>query len=216
MQKVIIVEDHPLFREGIKLILVNSQKFTLIGEYTNGKEFIDNLGKEKPDLVLMDIAMPVMDGIEATKLAIEKDPSLKILVLSMYGDEEYYYHMINAGAKGFILKEARSQELLDAMTWVANGENYFSQELLRKIIFKFSPDGMNKLKDKTQSEEISVREFDVLKLICHGLTNAEIAEQLYISQRTVEGHRASLLKKTNTKNTVSLIMHSLRNGLIKV
>ena len=134
----------------------------------------------------------------------------------MFGDEDYYYNMVSSGAKGFLLKESKSDELIEAITWVARGENYFSQELLRKIIFKYGPNGFEKLKEKIQTTEISSREYEVLKLICQGLSNAEIAERLFISQRTVEGHRARLLKKTNTKNSVSLIMYALKNGLIKI
>jgi DNA-binding NarL/FixJ family response regulator len=214
--RIAIVEDHHLFREGIKLILNNAEEMMVVAEFNNGKEFTDQLEKIDSDVILMDIAMPEMDGIEATRIAIEKNPSLKVLVLSMFGDEDYYYQMINAGAKGFLLKDCKSHELIEAITWIASGENYFSQELLRKIVFKYGASGLGKAPEKSSRSEISKREYEILRLICQGFTNAEIAAQLFLSHRTVEGHRANLLKKTNTKNTVNLIMHALKEGLIKV
>jgi DNA-binding NarL/FixJ family response regulator len=216
MIRIAIVEDHHLFREGVKLILNHTEGFKIVAEFSNGSEFIDALPNLEVDVVLMDISMPVMDGIEATRLAVSKKPDIKILTLSMHGEEEYYYRMLSSGVKGFILKESKSHELIEAVKWVANGDNYFSQELLRKLVFKFGPKGFPKNKGTIQSTDISSREYDVLKLICQGYTNAEIADKLFISPRTVEGHRGSLLRKTDTKNTVALIMFSLKTGLLKL
>ena len=163
----------------------------------------------------MDISMPVMDGIEATKKALEKYPDLPILALSMFGDEEYYYKMVHAGVKGFVLKESGSEELSDAIREITSGNNYFSQELLRKIIINI---GNSKLESqvRTPTNTLTKRESEILRLICQGMSNMEIANMLHLSQRTVEGHKANLLKKTSTKNTVNLIMFAIKNNLVEV
>jgi DNA-binding NarL/FixJ family response regulator len=211
--KVVIVEDYQLFREGIKLILNNSYEFEVIAEFDNGKQFIDNLNNITCDVVLMDIAMPEMDGIEATRIATSLLPDVSILILSMLGDENHYHKIISAGAKGFLLKECKADEMFNAIRTVASGDNYFSQELLRKIIFTY---GSPTSRKKDDNKAFSERELEVLSLLCQGLSNGEIADKLFISQRTVEGHRASMLKKTDTKNTISLIIHALRNNLIQL
>lgn len=209
--KVCIVEDYHLFREGIKLILNSSADFEVVAEFNNGKELTDVAGTLECDVILMDITMPVMDGYEATKIMSNIRPEIPVLVLSMLSDENSYHNMVSAGAKGFLLKECKAEELFRAIKSVAIGDNYFSQELLRKIIFTHGNQKSGKA-----VPDISDRELEVLELLCKGLTNVEIAEKLFISQRTVEGHRASMLKKTDTKNTISLILFAIRNGIIKL
>lgn len=215
MAKVIIVDDHKMFREGLKHILKSMDNSIAVVEATNGIEFLDILNEHEPDLVLLDISMPYMDGIEATTLALKKKPNLKIIALSMFGDEKYYNKMIAAGVKGFILKESSSTELKEAMETVMNGGSYFSQELLRKIIENIG----NKENTKVTSEKnqtFTSREKEVLKYICEGMNNNEIGDKLHLSNRTVEGHRGKLLKKTNTKNTINLIMYAIKNGLVEI
>ena len=203
--KIIIVDDHQLFRNGLKFILNEMNDVQVIGEASNGKEFLEILEFGLPDLVLMDINMPVMNGVTATKLALEKFPELNILVLSMYGDTEYYNTMIDIGVKGFILKDVDNKELRDAIDKVIAGGSYFSQELL-----------LNLIKNKTSDESIILtrREKEVLELICKGYSNQQISEQLFISQRTVERHRSSLLLKTDSKNSISLVVYSIKHKLV--
>jgi DNA-binding NarL/FixJ family response regulator len=208
-----IVDDHRIFLDGLKILLSGDSRFNVVAEAGNGNEFLRKLDHVKPHIVLMDIEMPEMDGIETTQKIVEKYPDIKIIALSMHGDEEYYYRMIHAGAKGFLLKESKSDELFEAILKVVSGDNYFSQELLRKIIYNFGSD--NKNGGKTDLE-LTKREREVLEHICHGLSNAEIAEKMYISQRTAEGHRSNLLKKTNSKNTASLIMYAIKNNLVSI
>jgi DNA-binding NarL/FixJ family response regulator len=128
--KIIIVDDHDMFREGVKVLLGKSQKVEFIGEASNGEEFLRTLGNKQPDVVLMDISMPVMDGIEATRQAMHQNPNLKILALSMFGEEEYYYKMIQAGVHGFVMKSSGINELEHAIEEVARGASFFSPELL--------------------------------------------------------------------------------------
>ncbi len=209
---IIIVDDHSLFRNGMKLLLNNAGNFKVMAEASNGKEFLEILDKPIPDIVLMDIDMPVMDGIEATIKALEKYPSLKIIGLSMYGEEEYYYKMIDAGVSGFLLKNSDINEVKTALTTVNEGGKYFSQELLYKVVKNIKSTQIN----QDLMEALSERELEVLKQICIGLSNQEIAENLHISKRTVDKHRANLLDKTNSKNTAHLVMYAIKNKLIDI
>lgn len=205
--QVALVDDHQLFRNGINFIIGDTEDIEIAFEASNGKEFLDLLDQFQPDVVLMDINMPVLNGIEATKRAIEKYPDLKVLVLSMFGEVDYYNTMIDFGVKGFILKDVDNEELIDAIRKVNNGGNYFSQELLLQLI-KNKPSG--------ELVDLTKREKEVLELICMGFSNQEISEKLFISQRTVERHRSSLLFKTDSKNSVSLVVFAIKNGLVKI
>jgi DNA-binding NarL/FixJ family response regulator len=210
--KIVIVDDHSLFRNGMKLLLTNAGNFSIIAEASNGKEFIELLKTTLPDIVLMDIDMPEMDGIEATSKALEINPDLKIIGLSMYGEEEYYYKMIEAGVSGFLLKNSDINEVKTAITSVFDGGKYFSQELLYNVVRNIKTSQTN----QEVVENLSERELEVLKQICIGLPNHEIAENLHISKRTVDKHRANLLDKTNSKNTAHLVMYAIKNKLIDI
>lgn len=214
--ELIIVDDHKMFRDGLKHILDYLDNIKVVAEAADGKEFLELLNTYKPDLVLIDISMPEMDGIKATEAALSKYPNLKIIALSMFGDEEYYNKMIQAGVKGFILKDSGSNELEKAIYEVINGNSYFSQELLRRIIKNIGNVSSSGIDGKNGRNAITDREKEVLKYICQGMNNHEIAGILHLSQRTVEGHRANLLKKTSTKNTVNLIMYAIKNKLVEV
>jgi DNA-binding NarL/FixJ family response regulator len=210
---LIIVDDHLIFRQGLKSLIMLENFATVIGEASNGVEFLKLLSHLKPDLVLMDIDMPNMNGMEATKKAIEIMPDLKVIAFTMFGDEEYYYKMIDLGVKGFILKSSGIQELEKAIQEVMNGESYFSNELLRKIINNF---GRNAAKKPMEANQLTPRELEVLKHICLGLNNDQVAEKLFISAKTVKSHRSNLLEKTNCKNTPALILFALKNKLIEL
>jgi len=210
--KITLVDDHTLFRNGLKTLLNSNKGFKVFSEATNGKEFIDDLTNGVPDIVLMDINMPVMDGIEATEIALSKFPDIKIIALSMFGEEEYYYKMINAGVKGFILKNSEIGEVIEAINQVMAGNSYFSQELLYNVIKNFK----THKEPVDETAQLSKRELQVLEEICKGLSNQEIADNLFISKRTVDKHRANLLSKTNSKNTANLIMYAIKNKLITI
>ncbi len=230
-KKIFIVDDHQMFRDGLKFMFTNIENIEVIDEAENGKDFLEKLEKNMPDIVLMDISMPEMDGITATKIAVEKYPNLKIIALSMFGDEEYYYKMIHAGVRGFVLKESGSSELIEAIEAISDDNNFFSQELLRNIIVHINNNHQNanikninkivvtdetELNNFLENASISKREYEVLQCVCNGLSPAEIGEKLNISKRTVEGHKSSLLAKTNTKNVVNLIMYSIKNKLVTI
>ncbi|MCT4603482.1 MAG: response regulator transcription factor [Marinifilum sp.] len=209
--KVIIVDDHKMFRSGLRFLLSNIPNITVIGEASNGKEFLDMAENETIDIALMDINMPEMNGIDATRIAMEKYPNLKVIVLSMHGEEEYYDQMLDAGVKGFLLKNSDADELIAAIEAVIAGKSYFSQELLVDIL-----DQKRLQKLRTDAVKLSTRELEVLKLICDGFSNAEIAEQLFISHRTVDRHRANLLSKTGCKNSTSLVMYAVKNKIVEI
>jgi DNA-binding NarL/FixJ family response regulator len=163
------------------------------------------------DIALMDINMPEMDGVEATRRGLKICPALDIIALSMYGEEEYYYKMVEAGAKGFLLKDSDISEVKEAILAVKKGGSYFSQELLYHVIQKI------KIREtESKMANLSKREKEILFKICEGNSNMEIAETLFISKRTVDKHRANLLSKTNSKNTASLILFAIRNKLIEI
>jgi DNA-binding NarL/FixJ family response regulator len=211
--KVFIVDDHDIFRDGIKLLLSSSDVAEVVGEACNGKEYLDNAEKVKADVVLMDISMPVLDGIETTKQAHQKNPNLKILALTMFGEEKYYYQMIQSGVKGFILKSAGINELLKGITEVSKGHSYFSSELIEKIVTSLSTQS---LQAEIENSDLTKREIEVLKLVSKGHTNDEISDKLHISTTTVRTHRANLISKTGCSNTASLVMYAIKNKYVEV
>lgn len=212
MIKVILVDDHKMFREGLKFALSQMKGVEVIGEASDGRQFLDVVKKKKPDVVLMDISMPKMDGIEATQSALQLDPDIKIITLSMFSDPEYYQKMVAAGTKGFLVKETGIDELKQAIEIVAGGGTYFSQKLLQNIIVNISNPVVKSSRSKVV--ELTRREEEVLELICKGYSNKEIADSLFISQKTVEGHKSNLMDKTNTKSAINLMLFALKHQLI--
>ncbi|MDA3892592.1 MAG: response regulator transcription factor [Salinivirgaceae bacterium] len=209
--KIYIVDDHSLFREGLKFLLGNSEYISEIKEAENGRIFLNNIETFKPDVVLMDIEMPEMNGIEATKEALKLMPFLKIIALSMYSDENFYTEMIEAGAKGFLIKNSQFSDVQTAIIEVFNDRNYFSPEILSSIVTS-----LNRKSEQPESNELTKRELEILINICMGLSNAEIAEQLFISKRTVDKHRENILFKTQSKNTAELVVYAIKNGFFEV
>lgn len=203
-----LVDDHQLFRAGFKTLLCRLRDANVTFEANNGQEFIDHLVCARPDVVFMDIAMPQMDGVQATELALAANPELKIIILSMYGEKEYYSKLVDIGVCGFLLKSCDFKEVEMALEAVKNGDYYFSQELLQQMIFQSS--------GSQPEDELSVREKAVLTEICNGESNQEIADKLFISKRTVEKHRANIMMKTGCGNTASLVVFAVKNGLYKI
>jgi len=207
-KKIILVDDHKLFRNGIKFILSDLPEIEIVGEASDGIEFLEILKYITPDLVLMDISMPEMNGVDASTRALERYPNLSILVLTMFSDEQYYNTFIDIGVRGFILKECDNNELKTAVKTILDGGTYFSQELLLKLI-----------RNKHIAEDkipLTRREQEILTLICKGNSNIQISEELHISQRTVERHRANLLLKTESNNSISLVIYAIKNGLVTI
>ncbi|MCD4773342.1 MAG: response regulator transcription factor [Bacteroidales bacterium] len=207
---LVIVDDHIIFRKGLRAVLDEITNTKVIGEASNGHELFDILKKNEVDIVFMDIKMPVMDGIEATKKAREKYPDLKIIALTMHEEIGYFNKMIDAGANGFLLKKTTKDELEKAIKKVMMDDNYFSEEFISNI----SKHQLSK--SKKTDIKLSDRELEVLELICKGSSNPEISKYLGISQRTVDGHRSRLFEKTGAKNAPNLVMFAIKNRLVKL
>lgn len=208
--KIFLVDDHSLFREGLKFLLSNTEFVSEIFEAENGAIMLKALEDVQPDIILMDIEMPVMNGIEATRYALETFKDVKVIALSMHGDENYYTEMINAGAKGFLLKNSKFEDVLKAISEVHEGRNFFSSEILELII-----KNLNR-KTRRPNNFLTNREIEILYNICKGLSNQEIADLLYISKRTVDKHRENLLLKTQSKNTAGLVIYAIKNDIFEV
>jgi DNA-binding NarL/FixJ family response regulator len=192
------------------MLLDESDGIEVICEASTGTGFLKILENLQPDVVLMDINMPEMDGMEATKVALKQHPSLPILMLSMHGEEEYFDKMVDAGVKGFLLKNAEVDEVVKAINTVFRGGSYFSQELLLGVI-----SCRNKKHDDEKDLSITDRELEVLKLICLGYSNTDIADKLFISHRTVDRHRSNLLEKTSSRNSAALVMYAIKHKLVE-
>jgi DNA-binding NarL/FixJ family response regulator len=209
---VMIVDDHAIFRQGLRTILGGMDDITVISEAENGRDFIDQLVTHSPDLVFMDVRMPVMNGIEATKSALRTNPGLKIVALSMFGEEEYLHKMIEAGVTGFILKTIKRPEFELALQRFRAGKAYFSTELLPFFTHKY----IAREKQHAMEHQFTTRELEVLREIAKGHSSKEIAEHLFISKRTVEGHKANLIAKTGSQNVLKLLIYAVHQGLVKI
>lgn len=202
-----IVEDHDLFRSGLKRVIDEIKTLELVGVAENGAVFLDLLKHIRPDVVLMDIKMPVMDGIEATEKALKIHPSIKVIALTIFGEEEYLYTMIQKGIAGFMLKSTSINELEKAIQLVSSGHQYFSPEISGMLV--------KKIKDNSSVHlHLTNKEKDVLRLLCKGLSSSEMAKELFLSKRTVEGYRARLLQKTEQSNTLNLVIYALKHNLV--
>ncbi len=208
---ILLVDDHNLFREGLSFLLSNSPLVSQIHEAGNGVEMLAKLEETNPDIVLMDIEMPLMNGIEATVKLLDRFPETKVIALSMYADESYYSEMIDAGAKGFLLKNSKFEDVERAILEVYEGRNFFSPEILGAIIRNLSKGARRR-----RSSELTDREVEILYNICKGLSNTQIADTLYISKRTVDKHRENILLKTGSKNTAELVVYAVRNKIFEV
>ncbi len=210
---IIITDDHKLFRKGIKAILSDFEFINTIHEAGNGKELIDLLGslKKLPEIILLDLKMPVMDGMEAAGIIKKLYPDLKIIILTMEDDEQIILHMINEGVNGYLMKNAEPEELEKALQMLLSHEFYFADNIsnlvLSNIHFK------RKLELKL-NYNLSEKEIEVLKLICKEFTAGEIADKLSLSVRTIEGYKGKLLEKTGAKNMAGLVVFAIKNEIV--
>jgi DNA-binding NarL/FixJ family response regulator len=217
MIKLIIADDHKLIRDGLKAILTDRQEeVQVVGEAASGNELIAMLAHIPAEMVLMDIQMPEMDGLQATQYIKEHFPHIQVLVLSMMEQERYVAEAIKAGALGYILKTTDAEELFHAIQTVARGEQYISTQIAMKLLNNLKAPQAGKVSAAAldPSNAISKREREVLQLIARGYTNQQIADMTFTSKRTVESHRQSLLEKTGSKNTASLIVFASKHHLL--
>jgi DNA-binding NarL/FixJ family response regulator len=214
--KVAIADDHKIFRSGVINTLIPYDNISFIFEADDGLHLLQIMETQQPDVILMDLKMPNMDGIEATIKVKEKYPDVKIIILTMYEDDNFIVHLVENGANAYLLKNAEPEEIYEAICTTFEKGFYFNENvnlaLLKKVLHKNKQQFKPTLKNEIQLND---REQEVLKLICNELTTQEISEQIFLSPRTVEGIRQKLLEKINVKNSVGLVLYAFRNGLIE-
>lgn len=211
MIRVLIADDHQMFIDGIKSMLDEAEGIKVIGQAMNGREAIDICRRAAVDIVIMDISMPEMDGIEATKELLKSQPHIKVLGLSMFNDRNFISDLLKAGAQGYILKNTGKDELLKALHMLESGENYLGMEVEKTLLSSF----MKKSSQMQVIEKLSKREQEVLECIASGLTTNEIADKLFISKNTVETHRKNLLYKLKARNTAELVNNAYKKKIIQ-
>ena len=219
--RIVIVDDHQIVRDGLRFLISGEPDMTIVAEAENGQDLLDKLAIEQPDVILLDIRMPVLNGIQATEKIHQLYPDVKIIILSMHDEEEYITKALQAGAQGYLLKKTGKEELIRAIRTVMDGTNYFSNDvsakMLNRLMNRKSPNKtfMNSSKTPITKEiPLTTREIEIIRLIVQEYTNAEIAERLTISPRTVDTHRRNLLQKTGVKNTAGLVKFAMMNGLL--
>lgn len=208
-----IAEDHTILREGLKSLLSANPDLEVVGEAEDGRRALKLANELSPDLVLMDLSMPRMNGFEAIQEIKKQNPAVKIIVLTVHNTEEYILMTLQAGADGYVLKDATHDELLMAISHVLNGKRYLSPSVSEKVIVGYL-EGKKSLKPASPWESLTQREREILKLIAEGFKNKEVADYLCISLKTVEKHRANLMKKLDLHNTSSLTVYAMEKGLI--
>lgn len=208
--KVMIVDDHSLVREGLKAVFDQGKDIEVVGEAGSGEEAIDMVDSVKPDVILMDISMPGMNGIQATRLIREKNPAAKVVILTMLDQEGYVYEAIKAGATGYMLKSTSSDDLVNAIQTVHEGKALLHPDATAQLLKEFVTLAENKAKDYG----LSNREMEVLQLLSEGKTNKELAKALWISEQTVKTHVSHIFGKLGTSDRTETVARALRDGLV--
>jgi len=209
--KIILVDDHQMFRDGVKSVLSDEENIDIVGEVGNGKDLFKLLESTRPDLIITDISMPDISGIEVAKSISENYSDIKILILSMHSNEEFITKALSVGANGYLPKDTAMSELLEAIHTIYKGENYFNKEISDTIL--------KSLRNKSQKNEgksLTNREKEIIELVVEGLTNKEIAEKLFISIRTVDSHKNNIMQKLNLKSSIELVKYAIKNNLAKL
>jgi DNA-binding NarL/FixJ family response regulator len=213
--KIVLADDHVMFRRGVKSLIQGMDNVEVVGEAGDGLELLKLLKHIRPHLVIMDISMPNLRGLEATREVKDLDPGVKVLILSMHKEREYLYHALTAGAEGYLLKEDADGELIAAIETLRQGGTFLSPLLSAQMadifVDKFRPDGETL---KAPEEPLSVRERQIVKLIAEGKSSKEIGELLFISSRTVQHHRANIMRKLRVKKTTDLVKYAIQKGYI--
>lgn len=223
--RVLLVDDHAILREGIRYLLSASGEVDVIGEAPDGVEALEMVDRLRPDAVLMDIAMPRMNGIEATTELKRRHPHLPVLILSMYDSEEYVLPILKAGASGYVLKRAAAQELVSALKAVVAGQVILHPDVARTVMENLNQEGRTVANQSGSTagdgmhphlEQLTEREREVLTLIARGLTNQQIGDKLFISIKTVQAHRANLMEKLDLHDAVELTKFAIKTGLVSL
>ncbi len=215
--RIFLVDDHQLVRDGIKALLMSSENLTILGEASSGKECFEKIAVEPPDILILDISLPDTSGIDITKRVSVEYPETRVLILSMYTNEDFIFNSVKAGARGYLPKNTSREELLTAIQTIYQGEEFFADSISRIMLRSY----VRKAKeDDTMPQRgpvpLTTREIEILKLFAEGFINKEISDKLDISIRTVETHKNHIMKKLELKSTVELIKYAIRNKIVEV
>jgi DNA-binding NarL/FixJ family response regulator len=213
---IFLADDHHMVRDGLKSIIAKSQVYKVIGEASDGRSALEHIEKLKPDVAVVDIAMPTMTGIEVARQLKKYHHAIKVIILSQYDDEEYIKELLGIGIDGYVLKEDASEELIKAIEEVTKGNKYLSPQVMTKVVTGLSSiNGGHKKDIVTRLAQLTNRETEILKLIAEGKTNREIASILFISEHTVKTHRTNIMSKMSMKNLTEVIRYAIKKGLIE-
>lgn len=217
MTNILLVDDHQIIRDGLRGMIEEQEGYRVVGEASNGDQALDLLKErsDEIDLVILDINMPVMDGIQCAKAISEKEYDVKILALTMLKEDQHIREMLEAGVQGYILKKSGEDELMKAISQIMEGKHYFSEEATEVVLKQFMSKGKGDSGKEGGAMELTEREIEVLSLIADEYTNQEIADELFISVRTVDAHRRNLMEKIGAKNTAGLVKYAIQHGHIK-
>ncbi|MCF6351654.1 MAG: response regulator transcription factor [Cyclobacteriaceae bacterium] len=213
--KILLVDDHRLIRDAIRSYMEDDDAYEIVGEASQGQEAIRTLEELEVDVVLMDINMPIMGGIECTKEIKKRWPKIKVIALSMMSDNQHIKQMMGVGASGYVLKNCTEKELKKAIKMVYEGDTYYSAEVTEVVMVNLMKNNHTKTSNLVVDMPLTEREKEVLELIIKEHTNNEIADKLFISNRTVDAHKRNLLEKTGSKNVAGLVMYAINNQLFE-
>ncbi|MDM5210229.1 MULTISPECIES: response regulator [Peribacillus] len=222
---IIIIDDHQLFREGVKRILDFESSFDVVAEGDDGSEAMDLVETHKPDVVIMDINMPTMNGVEATKMLVNRYPETKVIILSIHDDENYVQHALKTGAQGYLLKEMDADALIDAVRVVAEGGSYLHPKVTHNLVKEYrrlaaeegaDRDSIHTIEIRRPLHLLTRRECEVLQLLADGKSNRAIGETLYISEKTVKNHVSNILQKMNVNDRTQAVVLAIKNGWVEV
>lgn len=219
--RILIADDHSVVRSGIRMVLQSSPEFIVVAEAEDGEEAVELAVKHKPEIVVMDISMPQLNGIEATAKMKQNDPNIKVIILTVHADEEYVFQILRAGASGYVLKSAGKKEIFAAIRSAVSGERFFSPGISNLIIDSFinrakEPPPQPVLSGGSGKQQLTKRETEVLEYIAQGYTNRKIADTLFLSVRTVNTHRTNLMQKLDIHDTARLVRYAIETGLVKL
>lgn len=211
--KIAIADDYKIFREGLKVSLAQDDNMVVLFEVDNGEDLMKELEDISPDVIIMDLKMPIMDGMEATQLIRKKHNSIKVLVVSMYDNDKFIIHLMEIGANGYLLKNAEPEEIRKAI-YAVHENGYYFNDLVNKALLKKLVLRSNIKPSFNENVELTERELEVLKMICDEKTASEIGKEIFLSPRSVEGIRQRLIEKVGVRNTAGLVMFAAKNGIV--
>lgn len=209
--KLIIVDDHKVVRAGIRLLFQTDKEVNIVGETENGEKAIELVKKLHPDVVITDVSMPNMSGIQLTKKLKEEHPNVKVLIISMHNDDDYIIDALEAGAMGYVTKDSNDDEIINAVHSISNDKMYYGSSISDVFAKKI----LNQNKSASEIEKLTERELEVLELIVLGMSNKEIANKLFVSKRTVDNHRTNCMRKISANNTADIVRIAYQNNLVK-